>query len=186
MNNKNLSFLSVIAAASLVTACGGGGSDGGGSNAICQIIGTGGTASSASPNTTQIDSANNAFDGNLSSAAELYSVVGAGNATFTVSGGLSSARYAGVLVTEPAGQITQIDITTRRGGAVIDSRPAATQTATSGGACNEFCQSRNNQTFYGIEASGPFDQISATFQFSGTTADTLVYELCTSNFELPF
>lgn len=172
-----LLFVPLITTAAIILhGCGGGGSP-----SICTPIGSSGHVTSQSAG-VQVDQPENAFDGSVSSAAELYSgVSGAGNAIFEAQGVASSATYAGILLGVPSGQLTQVDISTRRNGTVVTTGSAGTHSNGSATACPGICVQQGGQIYMGIEANGTFDEIVATVQFSGTTEDTLVYELCSKS-----
>ncbi len=147
-------------------------------DAICRGFATGSGAVIASSPGVTVDNENRAFDGDLSTASQMYAVTGSGSASFEASGNAISTAYAGVLLGLPAAQITQVSISALRNGTVVSSGTAGTQSDTSQ-ACPGICQSRDGRTFFGISVEGVFDTIQAAIQISGTTADTLVYELCT-------
>lgn len=166
--------LCVVAMVAL-SGCGSSGSD-----AMCESIisGTGsGSVTSRSAGVT-VDNEGRAFDGNLKSAAQMYSVSGSGNAVFEAGGRTASGGYAGILLKLPSGQLTQVSITALSGSRVISSGNAGSESNNSQ-VCPGRCQSKDGFTFFGIAVNGNFDTIQANVQISGTTADTLVQELCT-------
>lgn len=154
-----------------LSACGGGGDAD-----ICSPIGSSGALRSQSAG-VQVDRPSAAYDGDLSTAAEMYAISGSGSAQFGASGGAGSASFAGVLLGLPRGQVTQVSVQLLRNGSVVSSGTAGTQSDSSQ-VCPGICQEQGGKTFFGISAGQVFDEIRATLQISGTTEDTLVYELC--------
>lgn len=160
-----------IGATFILTAC-----SSSGSPPICFPIGSDGQVVSTTAG-TQVDSATLAFDGDISSAAELYTISGTGTAVFEANGN-RTAGVAGILLGLPSGQVTQVSITTSLNGVPVASGNAGTQSDTSS-FCSGTCVQSGGRIFMGISASSDFNEIEATIEISGTTEDTLVYELCT-------
>ncbi len=167
----------VVALAFSMAACNeDSGSD---SSAICQNIGTDGAVVSRSGG-VQFDATEQAFDGDLSTAAEMYTLTGTGTAVLRISGQTSEAAFAGILLGLPAGQVTQVDIRASRNGELVSSGNAGMRSETSQ-TCPGLCVQQGDQSFFGIAVNGSFDEIQATVQVSGTTDDTLIFELCSRN-----
>ncbi|WP_169577678.1 hypothetical protein [Sinimarinibacterium sp. CAU 1509] len=174
---KRIWFVSAAWCFAFLAGCGGGG---GGDDAICQsIVSSSGSGAVNSRSTgLTVDNEGLAFDGDLGSAAQMYSITGSGNAVFEATGRTANGGFAGVLLKLPAGQVTQVSVTALQDGNVAASGTAGTDSNNSQ-VCPGRCQRKDGFTFFGIPVSGAFDTIQASIQISGTTEDTLVYELCT-------
>lgn len=140
-----------------------------------------GSASALQASTTagaSIEDTPLAFDGQLSTAATLSTLSGAGSATLTAPVSDQNTGYAGILLQAPEGQITQVTITTRRDGEVVDSGVAGTSSANTSYSCPGACRQRDGQTFFGIATSSTYDSVEAQVQISGAVAPTALYEIC--------
>ena len=143
---------------------------------FCQTIGRQGAVISSSSG-VQVENSNRAFDQNLSTSAQMYSISGSGTAVFNVTGSQSDAGFAGVLLQTPPGQLTQVRMIARFEGGVVASGNAGTQSDSSL-SCQGLCERNGEQVFFAIPVDQAFDEIQAEVQTSGTTADTQVFEMC--------
>ena len=154
-----------------------GGDDGG----ICQPLG-GGISATASVGSS-FSNAPLAADRDLNSFATLQpATAGSGSGTFRATSGNQAANgFAGVLLGgTPAGQSTQITITTYLDGVQQDSNTAGTNLGgNSGSICSGICaENGGDSIFFGIAVSRAYDAIEATLQVNGGSSAVRIVELC--------